>query len=139
MRRNLVLLGPPGAGKGTQAKKLVDKYSIPQISTGDILREAVDTGTLLGIEAKSYMSRGALVPDEVVSDCELAQILLYKILRSVSWLGVMDASLPHCINEVLVVFLPNFSRQLFFLVDDLKLRKFVLLRRFRRVLRKRPE
>ena len=66
MRRNLVLLGPPGAGKGTQAKKLVDKYSIPQISTGDILREAVDTGTLLGIEAKSYMSRGALVPDEVV-------------------------------------------------------------------------
>jgi len=66
VRRNLVLLGPPGAGKGTQAKKLVDKYRIPQISTGDILREAVDTGTLLGIEAKSYMSRGALVPDEVV-------------------------------------------------------------------------
>ena len=66
MPRNLVLLGPPGAGKGTQAKMLVDKYSIPQISTGDILREAVKSGTPLGIEANSYMSRGALVPDEVV-------------------------------------------------------------------------
>lgn len=66
MRRNLILLGPPGAGKGTQAKKLVDKYRIPQISTGDILRDAVKTGTPLGIEAKSYMNRGELVPDEVV-------------------------------------------------------------------------
>lgn len=66
MRRNLVLLGPPGAGKGTQAKMLVDKYDIPQISTGDILREAVKSGTPLGIEANSYMSRGALVPDGVV-------------------------------------------------------------------------
>jgi len=66
VRRNLVLLGPPGAGKGTQAKMLVDKYGIPQISTGDILREAVKSGTQLGIEANSYMSRGVLVPDEVV-------------------------------------------------------------------------
>lgn len=66
MRRNLVLLGPPGAGKGTQAKMLVDKYGIPQISTGDILREAVKSETPLGIEANSYMIRGALVPDEVV-------------------------------------------------------------------------
>ncbi|MBI4746069.1 MAG: adenylate kinase [Deltaproteobacteria bacterium] len=66
MRQNLILLGPPGAGKGTQAKMLVDKYAIPQISTGDILREAVKSGTPLGIEANSHMSRGALVPDEVV-------------------------------------------------------------------------
>ncbi|MBF8250401.1 MAG: adenylate kinase [Deltaproteobacteria bacterium] len=66
MRRNLILLGPPGAGKGTQAKKLVDKYGMPHVSTGDILREAVTTRTSLGIEAKSYMDRGALVPDEVV-------------------------------------------------------------------------
>lgn len=66
MGLNLILLGPPGAGKGTQAKKLVDKYDIPQISTGDILREAVKESTQLGIEAKSYMDRGALVPDSVV-------------------------------------------------------------------------
>lgn len=62
----LVLLGAPGAGKGTQAKKLIDKYSIPQISTGDILRQAVAEGTPLGKEAKSYMDKGELVPDKVV-------------------------------------------------------------------------
>jgi len=62
----LVLLGAPGAGKGTQAKKLIDKYSIPQISTGDILRKAVADGTPLGKEAKGYMDSGQLVPDSVV-------------------------------------------------------------------------
>ncbi|NOZ26090.1 MAG: adenylate kinase [Nitrospirae bacterium] len=62
----IVLLGAPGAGKGTQAKKLVDKYGIPQISTGDILRKAVADGTPLGKEAKSYMDKGELVPDSVV-------------------------------------------------------------------------
>lgn len=62
----LVLLGAPGAGKGTQAKKLIEKFSIPQISTGDILRKAVADGTSLGKEAKSYMDRGELVPDSVV-------------------------------------------------------------------------
>lgn len=62
----LVLLGAPGAGKGTQAKKLIEKYGIPQISTGDILRKAVADGTPLGKEAKSYMDRGELVPDKVV-------------------------------------------------------------------------
>jgi len=62
----LVLLGAPGAGKGTQAKKLIEKYGIPQISTGDLLRAAVSAGTQLGKEAKSYMDRGELVPDRVV-------------------------------------------------------------------------
>jgi adenylate kinase len=62
----LVLLGAPGAGKGTQAKKLVEKYAIPQISTGDLLRAAVAAGTALGKEAKSYMDKGELVPDSVV-------------------------------------------------------------------------
>jgi adenylate kinase len=62
----LVLLGAPGAGKGTQAKKLIDKYGIPQISTGDLLRAAVAAGTQLGKEAKSFMDRGELVPDKVV-------------------------------------------------------------------------
>jgi len=62
----LVFLGAPGAGKGTQAKRLVEKYGIPQISTGDLLRAAVAAGTALGKEAKSYMDRGELVPDSVV-------------------------------------------------------------------------
>lgn len=62
----LILLGAPGAGKGTQAKRLVSKYAIPQVSTGDILRAALKDETSLGVEAKSYMDKGELVPDEVV-------------------------------------------------------------------------
>lgn len=59
-------MGPPGAGKGTQAKALVQKWGIPQISTGDMLRDARRAGTPLGLKAHEYMTRGALVPDEVV-------------------------------------------------------------------------
>jgi adenylate kinase len=62
----VVLLGPPGAGKGTQAKQIVCHYGIPQISTGDLLRDHVGRGTELGLEAKAIMARGDLVPDEVL-------------------------------------------------------------------------
>jgi adenylate kinase len=81
----LVLLGAPGAGKGTQAKKLIEKFGIPQISTGDILRKAVADGTPLGKEAKIVMDKGELVPDSIViglvkerlaqSDCKKGYIL----------------------------------------------------------------
>ncbi|MBI5206609.1 MAG: adenylate kinase [Candidatus Firestonebacteria bacterium] len=63
---NLILLGAPGSGKGTQGQKIGIKYSIPQISTGDILRESVKRKTALGIQAKQFMDKGLLVPDEVV-------------------------------------------------------------------------
>jgi len=66
MAMNIILLGPPGCGKGTQAKMLTEKYQIPQISTGDILREALKKETPLGLKAKTYMDSGKLVPDEVV-------------------------------------------------------------------------
>ena len=63
---NIVLLGAPGAGKGTQAKMITETYGVPQISTGDILRAAVANGTALGLEAKKFMDAGDLVPDSVV-------------------------------------------------------------------------
>lgn len=81
----LILLGAPGAGKGTQAEKIVEKYSIPAVSTGNIIRAALKEGTEMGLKAKSYMEAGQLVPDDVVigiikdrlaqSDCENGFIL----------------------------------------------------------------
>ncbi|MDX8345855.1 adenylate kinase [Rossellomorea sp. YZS02] len=82
---NIVLMGLPGAGKGTQAEKIVDKYGIPHISTGDMFRAAIKEGTELGLKAKSFMDNGDLVPDEVTigivrerlskADCEKGFLL----------------------------------------------------------------
>lgn len=82
---NIILLGPPGAGKGTQAAHICEKFNIPQISTGDMLRAAVKPGTPLGIEAKKVMDHGGLVPDDIIiglvkeriqqSDCENGYLL----------------------------------------------------------------
>jgi len=63
---NLILMGPPGAGKGTQAKMMVDKYGIPQISTGDLLRAAISSGSELGKKVQAFVTSGALVPDDLV-------------------------------------------------------------------------
>lgn len=70
----VILLGPPGAGKGTQAKLLVERYGIPQLSTGDMLRAAVEQNTKVGKEAASYMDAGKLVPDDVVTAAVRARL-----------------------------------------------------------------
>ncbi|MBA4467381.1 nucleoside monophosphate kinase, partial [Cylindrospermopsis raciborskii CS-506_A] len=64
----LIFLGPPGAGKGTQAKVLADFLQVPHISTGDILRQAITDQTALGVKAQEYMDKGDLVPDQLVQD-----------------------------------------------------------------------
>ncbi len=114
----LVLLGAPGAGKGTQAKILVEKYGIPQISTGDLLRAAVAAGTALGKEAKSYMDRGELVPDAVVlgmveerlkqDDCKKGYILdgFPRNTKQAEALDNMLASLNMSLTAALSVDVP---------------------------------
>ena len=72
---NLIFLGPPGAGKGTQAVKIVEKYGVPHISTGDIFRENIKNGTELGKKAQEYMNRGELVPDDLVIDLATSRLL----------------------------------------------------------------
>ena len=99
---NIVLMGLPGAGKGTQADKIIEKYEIPHISTGDMFRAAISNGTELGLEAKSYMDRGALVPDEVTigivrerlsnSDCDKG-FLLDGFPRTVPQAEALDSIL----------------------------------------------
>ena len=107
----LMLLGAPGAGKGTQAKRLVSRKGLPQISTGDMLRAAVQQETTMGLEAKRYMDAGGLVPDEVVigivrdrlaeTDCEKG-FILDGFPRTVGQASALDtfASLQAVVNIV---------------------------------------
>lgn len=98
----LILLGAPGVGKGTQANKLTDKFNIPKISTGDMLREAIKNGTELGLKARSFMDTGKLVPDEVVigiveerlkgTDC-LAGWILDGFPRTLEQANALDSML----------------------------------------------
>ncbi|MGD7046376.1 adenylate kinase [Jeotgalibacillus proteolyticus] len=99
---NIVLMGLPGAGKGTQAEQIVEKYKIPHISTGDMFRAAIKNGTELGLEAKSFMDQGDLVPDEVTigivrerlsqNDCQNG-FLLDGFPRTVAQADALDALL----------------------------------------------
>jgi adenylate kinase len=100
----VILLGPPGAGKGTQAKQIVEHYNIPQISTGDILREHVKQGTPLGLQAKALMERGELVPDNLVCDMVAFRLkdedchhgfILDGFPRTAAQAGWLDAYLEH--------------------------------------------
>jgi len=100
----IILIGPPGAGKGTQAKRIAERYGIPQISTGDILRENVERGTPLGVLARDIMARGELVPNESIFDMvaqRLRQVdcehgfILDGFPRTPAQAGWLDAFLEH--------------------------------------------
>ncbi|MGR3319662.1 MAG: adenylate kinase [Candidatus Anammoxibacter sp.] len=115
----LILLGPPGAGKGTQAGMLASKYNIPQISTGEILRTAVKEQTSMGAKAKEYMDNGALVPDEVVvgiieeriskADCK-SGFILDGFPRNIAQADALSGTLDR-INE-------NIDKVISICVDD---------------------
>src|SRR5208337_1732745 len=104
----VILLGPPGAGKGTQSRQIVDRYGIPQVSTGDLLREHVGRGTALGLEAKAIMARGELVPDELMygivanrlrdADCRRG-FVLDGFPRTAAQAGWLDAFLEKEVFE----------------------------------------
>ncbi len=91
---NIILLGPPGAGKGTQAKKIAESYALPHISTGDILRENINNKTKLGMKAKSYMERGELVPDEL-----LITIIKERLSKSNCLQGFLLDGFPRTIPQ----------------------------------------
>lgn len=110
---NLILLGPPGAGKGTQATKIVEKFNIPHISTGDIFRKNIKEGTVLGKKAQEYMNKGELVPDSLVIEIALNRLdeddckegfLLDGFPRTVEQAEALDeflAKQDRCIEHVL--------------------------------------
>ena len=115
----LLLMGPPGAGKGTQAAKLVERYDIPHVSTGDIFRGALQERTPLGLEAKRYMDVGALVPDQVTvgitrerlakSDCIGGFILdgFPRTLQQAHALDQMLAKMGIRLNKVVNIVVPD--------------------------------
>ncbi len=95
---NLIMLGPPGSGKGTQAKILAEKYHIPHVSTGDMLRDEVRRGTELGKKAKAIMDRGELVPDEIVG-----AMILHRLDRKDCARGVILDGYPRNVAQARVL------------------------------------
>ena len=95
---NIVLFGPPGAGKGTQAEKLIDKYELVHLSTGDIFRSNIKGETSLGVLAKSYMDKGELVPDEVT-----IQMLEQEVNKYTAPNGFIFDGFPRTTNQALAL------------------------------------
>ena len=110
----IIMLGAPGAGKGTQAKMIADKYGVPHISTGDIFRANIKNGTELGMEAKKYMDQGLLVPDELT-----VKILLDRVAKDDCEKGYVLDGFPRTIPqaEVLEEALANIGDKIDFAID----------------------
>ena len=110
----IIMLGAPGAGKGTQAKKIADKYQIPHISTGDIFRANIKNGTELGTKAKAYMDQGLLVPDELT-----VKILLDRVAQDDCKNGYVLDGFPRTIPqaEVLDEALEKLNEKIDYAVD----------------------
>ncbi len=110
----IIMLGAPGAGKGTQAKMIADKYGIPHISTGDIFRANIKNGTELGMEAKKYMDQGLLVPDELT-----VKILLDRVAKDDAKNGYVLDGFPRTIPqaEVLEKALAEINDKIDFAID----------------------
>ena len=110
----IVMLGAPGAGKGTQAKKIAEKYGIPHVSTGDIFRANLKQGTPLGLEAKKYMDEGKLVPDDLT-----VKILLYRVAEDDCKKGYVLDGFPRTIPqaEVLDKALEKLGEKIDFAID----------------------
>ena len=127
--KNLILFGPPGSGKGTQAAKLVEKYGLLHISTGDLFRSEMSQDTPLGIEAKNYIAKGQLVPDEVTIG-----MLRNRVLSNPDVPGYIFDGFPRTVNQAnaLDAFLKNrnteISMMLALNVDEDELVKRLLIR-----------
>ena len=116
---NIILIGPPGAGKGTQAKRMVERLSIPQISTGDMFRAAVQAGTPMGRKAKEYMDKGSLIPDDVVigvvderlkkDDCKHGYVLdgFPRTIEQAKALDGLLAMVGSKLDHVVVIAVPD--------------------------------
>ena len=126
---NIVLFGPPGAGKGTQSQKLIEKYQLVHLSTGDLLRSEISKGTQLGKEAKTLMDQGTLVPDEVV-----IEMISNKLDSNKSAPGFIFDGFPRteaqaeALDELLASKGSSISRMISLEVDDQELEKRLLLR-----------
>ena len=127
---NIVLMGPPGAGKGTQAKRIAHKYNIPHISTGDMLREAVAAGNDLGLKVKEIMEKGLLVPDTLMIGLVKERLsrgdakngfILDGFPRTVEQAGALDEMLEELNRKVDVVLLVNSSEEV--VVDRISSRR----------------
>ena len=126
----LVFLGPPGAGKGTQAQRIAEEYRIPHISTGDILRSAVKEGTELGKLAKSYMDKGELVPDEVIIGIIRERLSQPDVKEKGFILDGFPRTLPQAeaLDELLKELSMPLNRVVYLNVDDEEIIKRLLAR-----------
>ncbi len=126
---NLVLFGPPGAGKGTQSEKLIEKYKLVHLSTGDILRSEITQGTALGLEAKKLMDQGTLVPDQVVIGMISNKLDSNKDARGFIFDGFpRTVAQAEALDELLKSKSSSISGMVALEVNNLELEKRLLLR-----------